>query len=236
MRPGGRRRAVPSSAARAAVNPASDDPSPTTCPLTPTRAPLHARPGRRAGGTHELHRLQGRRPVPGPSGPQADPARRARDARPDGHPRRVHRRPAARRCPHHRLAAHDRADRRAHRDAHRARRRGALGELQHLLHPGRGRRRDRRRPRGHDRRPPAACRCSPGRARRSRSTGGAPSRCSRWPDGEAHRAQHDPRRRWRRHAARAQGHRVRGRGRGARGQPTPTPRSGAWCSRPCVAP
>ena len=30
---------------------------------------------------------------------------------------------------------------------------------------------------------PRACRCSPGRARRSRSTGGAPSRSLRWPDG-----------------------------------------------------
>ena len=36
---------------------------------------------------------------------------------------------------------------RAHRDAHRARRRGALGQLQHLLHPGPRRRRRRRRAR-----------------------------------------------------------------------------------------
>ena len=56
--------------------------------------------------------------------------------------------PAAQGRPHRRLAAHDRADRRAHRDAHRARRRGPLGLLQHLLHPGRGRRRGRRRPKG----------------------------------------------------------------------------------------
>ena len=77
---------------------------------------------------------------------------------------------AARRRAHHRLAAHDHPDRGAHRDARRARRRGALGELQHLLHPGPRRRRDRRAP---------ASRCSRGRARRSRSTGGAPSRsCS----------------------------------------------------------
>ena len=76
------------------------------------------------------------------------------------------------------LAAHDRADRRAHRDPGRARRRGALGVLQHLLHPGRGRRRGRRRPGGHPRRARPARRCSPGRARRSKSTGGAPTSSS----------------------------------------------------------
>ena len=58
----------------------------------------------------------------------------------------------------------------------RARRRGALGELQHLLHPGPRRRRRRRRPGRHRRGPAGRARCSPGRARRSRSTGGAPSR------------------------------------------------------------
>src|SRR4051795_65899 len=47
--------------------------------------------------------------------------------------------------PRHRLAAHDRADRRADRDAGRPRRRGALGELQHLLHAGPRGGRDRRR-------------------------------------------------------------------------------------------
>ena len=62
-------------------------------------------------------------------------------------------RPAARR-PRRRLAAHDRADRRADRDAGEPRRRGALGVLQHLLHAGpRGRRR-RRRPARHRRRSP----------------------------------------------------------------------------------
>ena len=40
---------------------------------------------------------------------------------------RVRRRPAAEGRAHHRLAAHDDPDRRADRDAHRARRRGALG-------------------------------------------------------------------------------------------------------------
>ena len=63
---------------------------------------------------------------------------------------------AARRCPHHRLAAHDDPDRGPDRDAHRARRRGALGVLQHLLHPGprrrghRGQRRARLRLEGRD--------------------------------------------------------------------------------------
>ena len=86
--------------------------------------------------------------------------------------------PAAHRRPDRRLAAHDRADRRAHRDADRARRRGPLGLLQHLLHPGRGRRGRRRRPARHRRATRRACRSSPGRARRSRSTGAAPSRSS----------------------------------------------------------
>ena len=46
---------------------------------------------------------------------------------------------------HRRLAAHDDPDRGADRDADRARRRGALGLLQHLLDPGPRRRGDRRR-------------------------------------------------------------------------------------------
>ena len=76
----------------------------------------------------------------------------------------------------HRLAAHDGADRGPDRDARRARRRGALGQLQHLLDPGPRRRRDRGRRRA---------RSSPGRARRSRSTGGAPSRRSPGPTARA---------------------------------------------------
>ena len=58
--------------------------------------------------------------------------------------------------------------------------------LQHLLDAGPRRGRGRRRPPGdrrHRRRTRAASRCSPGRARRSRSTGGAPSRRCMWPDG-----------------------------------------------------
>ena len=45
---------------------------------------------------------------------------------------------------HRRLAAHDDPDRGADRDAGRARRRGPLGLVQHLLDPGPRRRRDRR--------------------------------------------------------------------------------------------
>ena len=88
-----------------------------------------------------------------------------------------------RRRPDRGLAAHDRADRGADRDARRARRRGALGVLQHLLDPGPRGRGGRRRPDG-TADDPRACRCSPGRARRSRSTGGAPSRSSTWPEGD----------------------------------------------------
>ena len=52
---------------------------------------------------------------------------------------------------HHRLAAHDDPDRGAHRDARRPRRRGALGELQHLLDAGPRRGRGRGRPHRHRR-------------------------------------------------------------------------------------
>ena len=52
-------------------------------------------------------------------------------------------------------------------------RRGALGQLQHLLHPGPRRGRHSARP---------GCRCSPGRARPWRSTGGPPNKRSTWPD------------------------------------------------------
>src|SRR5437762_2650940 len=46
---------------------------------------------------------------------------------------------------HHGLASHDGPDGRSDRDARRARRRGPLGQLQHLLDAGPRRRRDRRR-------------------------------------------------------------------------------------------
>ncbi len=63
---------------------------------------------------------------------------------------------------HHRLAAHDDPDRGADRDAAGARRRGALGLVQHLLDAGPRRRRDRRQRHAGVRRT---------RARRSPSTG-----------------------------------------------------------------
>ena len=88
---------------------------------------------------------------------------------------------AARRRARHGLAAHDDSDRRADRDARRARRRRALGVVQHLLDAGSRGRGGRRRPsrdRRHRRRTRAAFRCSRGRARRSTSTGGA--RRKRW--------------------------------------------------------
>ena len=56
--------------------------------------------------------------------------------------------PAAEGRAHHRLAAHDHPDGRADRDAHRARRRGALVLVQHLLDPGPRRGRRGRRPDG----------------------------------------------------------------------------------------
>ena len=95
----------------------------------------------------------------------------------------------------------------------RARRRRALGELQHLLDPGPGRGRDRRRSRGHDRRPAGR----PGVRLEGRDAGGVlvvhrPGAAL----ARRRRPQHDPRRRWRRHDARAQGHGVRGVGRRAR--------------------
>ena len=122
-----------------------------------------------------------RRPLAGRERPPPAPPGRARDARPHVPARGVRRQGPPRRRPHHRLAAHDRADRRAHRDPRLARRRRPLGLLQHLLHRRRGRRGRRGRPRRAPPRPPPASRSTPGRARRSRSTGGAPTRCSAGP-------------------------------------------------------
>ncbi len=68
-----------------------------------------------------------------------------RNARPDGHPRRIRRHQAAGRRPHRRFPAHDHPDRGADRDPAGAGRPGALGLLQHLLDPGPRRRRHRRR-------------------------------------------------------------------------------------------
>ena len=117
---------------------------------------------------------------------------------------------AARRRAHRRLAAHDRADRRAHRDARRARRAGALGELQHLLHAGRGRRGRRGRPDRHRRRPRrrAGVRLE-GRDPRGVLVVHRPhlrlERRGRRGRCRLDRPEPDPRRRRRRHPARAQG-------------------------------
>ena len=79
--------------------------------------------------------------------PQGDPPRRAGDARPDGAARalRAASKPLAG-AQHHGQPAHDDADRGADRDAGRARRRRALGVVQHLLDAGPRRRGGRRRP------------------------------------------------------------------------------------------
>ncbi|CAA9212598.1 MAG: Adenosylhomocysteinase, partial [uncultured Arthrobacter sp.] len=162
-------------------------------------------------------RLQDRRHLPRRGRPAPDPPGRTRDARADGTAPRVRRFSAAQGGAHRRLPAHDGADRRPHRDPHRARRRGALGLLQHLLHPGRGGGR-RRRGRRHSERA--------GRRARVRLEERVPRGIlvDRGPDphlarfGRGPRPEHDPRRRRRRHHARAQGRRVRGR-RGRPGEP-----------------
>ena len=150
---------------------------------------------------------------PGRLRPQGDPARRARDARPDEDPRGVRGHPAAQGRADLRLAAHDDPDGRAHRDAHGARRRRPLVLVQHLLDPGPRRRRGRRRPRGHA----GGARRRPRLRLEGRDARGvlvvhrADARL-----GRRRGPEHDPRRRRRRHAARPQGRRVRGRRRGAR--------------------
>ena len=89
---------------------------------------------------HRLHR-QGHRPRR--LRPQGNLARRDRNARPDGDPRGVRPEAAAEGRAHRRLAAHDDPDRGADRDADGARRRRALGVVQHLFDPGPRGRRDR---------------------------------------------------------------------------------------------
>ena len=130
---------------------------------------------------------------------------------------------------HHRLAPHDDPDRRADRDARRARRRGALGVVQHLLDPGsrcgRGRRRPERDARAAERR--AGVRVEGRDADRVLVVHRAGSDVAR------RRPEHAARRRWRRDDARAQGPRVRerrcrarprlGRVGGVRGLPHPPP-------------
>ena len=114
----------------------------------------------------------------------------------------VRRGPAAQGRSRHRLAAHDRPDGGADRDAGRARRRRPLVLVQHLLHPGPRRRRDRRRR-------------HPGVRLEGRDARGVLVVHRAGADVARGRAEHDPRRRRRRHAARPQGRRVRGRRRRA---------------------
>ena len=144
---------------------------------------------------------QGRRPEPRRVRPQGDRARRARDARPHGDARalRRDRQPLAGARITGSLHMTD-PDRGAHRDAGRARRRGPLGVLQHLLHPGprgggdRRPRHPRVRLEGRDARGVLVVHRA-GAALAGRPTTGGPDP--------------DPRRRRRRHPGRAQGRRVR---------------------------
>ena len=124
---------------------------------------------------------------------------------------------AARRRPHLRLAAHDHPDRGAHRDARRARRRGALGELQHLLDPGPRRGRGRRSGPNGTADDPQGVPVFAWKGETLEEYWWCTEQMMTWPGRRRRRrAEHDPRRRRRRHAARAQGRRVREGGRGAR--------------------
>ena len=91
----------------------------------------------------QSRRFRRRRPRPRRVRAQGDRHRRDRNAGPDGDAGGICRRPAAQGRPHRRLAAHDDPDRGADRDAEGARRRRALGVVQHLLDPGPRRRGDR---------------------------------------------------------------------------------------------
>ncbi len=169
----------------------------------------------------QRHRLQGGRPVPGRVRPQGDPAGRTRDAWADVVAARVRRRAAAQGRARLRLAAHDRADRGADRDAGGARRRGPLGIVQHLLHPGPCGGRDRRRPA----RDPGRAQGRPGLRVEGRDPRGV--LVGRRADADlARRAgQHDPRRRRRRHHAGAAWCAVREGRRGPARARTTTPTS-----------
>ena len=79
--------------------------------------------------------------------PQGNPTRRAGDAGPHGAAQAARREEAACRLARDGQPPHDDSNRGADRDAGRARRRRALGVVQHLLDPGSRRRRGRRGPR-----------------------------------------------------------------------------------------
>ena len=170
----------------------------------------------RGGREIRASAVQGRRPEPRRLGTQGDPARRARDARPDGAALALCGQTAAGGRPHHGQPPHDDPDRGADRNAHRAGRRRPLGVVQHLLDAGpRGRGRRRRPPRNrrHRRRAEghAGVRVERRDARRVLVVhrGGARVARRRRPDA-------DRRRRRRRDALRAQGGGVREGRRGAR--------------------
>ncbi|CAA9320562.1 MAG: Adenosylhomocysteinase, partial [uncultured Gemmatimonadaceae bacterium] len=174
---------------------------------------------RRAAEHHRPPPVQGARPVARRVRAQRDPPGRVRDARPHGDPPRVRGQAAAQGREDHGLAAHDRADRRAHRDARRPRRRRALGVVQHLLDPGpRGRRggRGAHRHRRAPRRDPGV-RLEGGDARGVLVVHRAGADVAR-----RHGPEHAARRRRRRDAPHPQGRRVRE----DRGHPAVQPRAG----------
>ena len=131
---------------------------------------------------HRRHQARGLRP-------QGDCDRRDRNAGPHGDARRIRQKPAAQGRAHRRLPAHDHSDRGSHRDPEGARRRRALGVLQHLFDPGSRRGGDRGRRhaglRGQGREPQGLLGLYPSHFRM----------------GRRRLAQHDPRRRRRRDAA-----------------------------------
>ena len=100
----------------------------------PARAVLHFTSG--TVMTAACVRIHRERHWPCRIRPQGNLARRNRNARPDGDARGIRPEAAAERRAHRRLAAHDDPDRGADRDAHRARRRRALGLVQHLFDAG----------------------------------------------------------------------------------------------------
>ena len=134
-----------------------------------------AREGAAARGADPQARAPGEGPLARRVGAQGDRARREGDARAHGHPARVRREAAARGPAHHRLAPHDDPDRGPHRDAERARAPTSAGRAATSSRPRTTPRRRWRSARTARPRARAASRSSPGRARRSRSTGSAPS-------------------------------------------------------------
>ncbi len=118
---------------------------------------------------------------------------------------------AARRRPHHRLAAHDHPDRGADRDAGRARRRGALGVAATSSPP---------RTTPPRRSPPPGIPVFAWKGETLEEYWWCTEQALTWPDGDG--PEHDPRRRRRRHAAGPQGRRVREGRRGPRPRRRPT--------------